>query len=61
MENWNTGFPTGFKWKSTCFVICTKFTNQFRSVSSFYGGKKLKPCLNKAATFLSFGVNGAID
>ena len=35
MENWNTGFPTGFKRKSTCFVICTKFTNQFRLVSSF--------------------------
>ena len=35
MENWNTGFPTGFKRKSTCFVICTKFTNQFRLVRSF--------------------------
>ena len=22
MENWNTGFHTGFKWNSTCFAIC---------------------------------------
>ena len=39
-DMFHTGFHTGFKWHSTCFVICTKFANQFRLVSSFYGGNK---------------------
>ena len=41
LQNGNSDmFHTGFKWNSTCFVICTKFANQFRLVSSFYGGNK---------------------
>ena len=31
-KNWNTGSHTGFKWNSTCFVICTKPCNQLKSV-----------------------------
>ena len=53
MENWNTAFYWGFKWTSTCSVICTKFASNLSQYAAFMKETaSLKTCLR-------FGVNGA--
>ena len=47
MENWNTGFHTGIKCNSTCFVICTKFAINLSQLAAFMEERKFKPCLTK--------------
>lgn len=43
LQNGNSDvFHTEFKFSQTCVVICSKFANQFRLVSSFSGGQKIQ-------------------
>ena len=47
MENWNTGFYTGFKFNMFYNLHRDLICNQFKSVSSFYEGNNFKLCLTK--------------
>ena len=47
MENWNTGFYTGFKFNMFCNLRRDLIRNPFKSVSSLYEGDNFKPCLTK--------------
>ena len=44
MENWNTGFYTGFKGNLTCFVICTKSGTNSSQQADFVKEKNFQPC-----------------
>ena len=53
MENWDNAYYSGFKWTSTCSVICTRFASNLSHYAAFMKETAfLKTCLR-------FGVNGA--